>query len=210
MPSGYQVREVVIARFPASYNGGPAGTTQKFYQTFILQENGSSDCWAVYNWGAGVEGNIHHDPRGQLQLATTGPVSYSRASSLAGLKLGEKLAKGYVLYTSYGATANIGVPPKIEDLLNGTRGVGRPISGVGVPHPGVRQGPEVSTVADCLARAQALFSGDASAGFILAKGKPGEAVLIRQTLAENVKDMDRFLVQARASLELLNEALGLE
>ena len=208
MPSGYQVREVVIARFAASINGGPAGKVQKFYQTFILQENGSSDCWAVYNWGAGAEGSIHADPRGQLQLATTGPVSYSRASSLASLKMGEKLAKGYSWYTSYGATANIGVPPKIEDLINGTKGVGRPIHGVGPS--AAANGPEVSTVADCLARAQALFSGDASAGFILAKGKPGEAVLIRQTLAENVKDMDRFLDQARASLDLLDEALGLE
>lgn len=202
--SGYLIREVVIARYSAGINGGPSNRVQKFYQTFILQENGSSDCWLVYNWGAGAEGDIHKDPRGQLQLVTNSPITFSRASMLANVKMGDKLAKGYVHYTQYGTNAIITVPPKIEDLINAERGVR---SSTAPDRPAAQ---EVSTVADCLARAQSLFSGDASAGFILAKAKPGEAVLIRQALAANIKDMARFLDQAGASLELLDEALGLD
>lgn len=198
--TGYQIREVHVARYSGGLNGGPSNSVQKFYQTFVVQRNGSSDCYLIYNWGAGAEGRPHDDPRGQLQLVTTGPITYSRANSLAAMKLDEKYKKGYVHYTTFGVGANIIVPPKIEDLIQGIGNGGAPVIAV----------TEVQTVLDCLRRAGALFSGEASAGFILANRQPGESMVIRQGLALSLAEMHRLIIQSQASLELIDEALGID
>jgi hypothetical protein len=121
---------------------------------------------------------------------------------LAQRKRETKLNKGYVHAGNWDQKmiSDLPVPVKFEQLIAGTDHGGT----------GVVPVTEVGTVLDCLRRAGALFSGETSSAFILAKDEPGEAMMIRQGLAASLVELKRMLVQSEAGLELVDEALGID
>lgn len=157
--------------------------SDKFYRAYVMHDPDTDDCRVLFNWG-------RNGAKGQFQSVGAPTVDSGRNAARG--KLDSKLAKGY----EFGSTRNLGVVP--DDLLE-LAGVGENARSAATARLAIDPFAAFAAGTDRLIR---LVTGPIA--------QQAEAVTLRNSLTDQLSELQNRLLQAEGSLELATDVLAMK